>query len=167
MVRKKPPYPLWRWDRFAYEEGLMAPLDAKGSFIPGYSFSSIHSIKTVTNLHPSFSLNVFHRTLSSPRAQGPFGGQRLEPTAKKSPKHVSNILCCITKAHRPVGWVQLKFGYFSGKARGIKAHYEEVKQIQEELDALDMGGPDMDHELSMVRTWECQHQSITLFSRCP
>ena len=30
-----------------------------------------------------------------------------------------------------------------------------------------MGGPDMDHELSMVRTWECQHQRITLFSRCP
>ena len=58
---------------------------------------SVH--QTVTNLHPSFSLNVFHHTLSSPRAQGPFGGQRLEPTAKKPPKHVSNILCCITKAH--------------------------------------------------------------------
>ena len=99
MIRKKLRSPLWRWDRYSYEEGLMAPLDAKGSFIPGYSFSSIHSIKTVTNLHPSLSLNVFHRTLSSPRAQGPFGGQRLEPTAKKSPKHVSNILCCITKAH--------------------------------------------------------------------
>ena len=57
---------------------------------------SIH--QTMTNLHPSFSLNVFHRTLSSPRTQGPFGGQRLEPTSKKSPKHVSNLLCCIAKA---------------------------------------------------------------------
>ena len=63
MIRKKLRSPLWRWDRYSYEEGLMAPLDAKGSFIPGYSFSSIHSIKTVTNLHPSFGLNVFHRTL--------------------------------------------------------------------------------------------------------
>ena len=67
---------------------------------------------------------------------------------------------------RPVGWVQLKFGYFSGKARGIKAHYEEVKQIQEEQDALAMGGPEMDHELSMVRSRECQHQSITSLCRC-
>ena len=41
---------------------------------------------------------------------------------------------------------------FRGKARGIKAHYEEVKELQEELDALAMGGPEMDHELSMVRT---------------
>ena len=43
MVRKKLPYPLWRWDRYSYEEGLMAPLDANGSFIPGYSFSSVPS----------------------------------------------------------------------------------------------------------------------------
>ena len=43
MIRKKLRSPLWRWDRYSYEEGLMAPLDAKGSFIPGYSFSSIHS----------------------------------------------------------------------------------------------------------------------------
>ena len=41
---------------------------------------------------------------------------------------------------------------FRGKARSIKAHYEEVKELQEELDALAMGGPEMDHELSMVRT---------------
>ena len=42
MVRKKLPYPLWRWDRFAYEEGLMAPLDVNGSFIPGNNSSYIH-----------------------------------------------------------------------------------------------------------------------------
>ena len=77
----------------------MAPLDANGSFIPGKSTSSIHSIYLIVkNLHPSFSLNNFHDTISSPRTQGPIGGQRLEPTAKKSPKHVSNLLCCITKA---------------------------------------------------------------------
>ena len=67
----------------------------------------------------------------------------------------------LPKHIRPVGWVHFKFGYFRGKARGIKAHYEEVKEIQEEIDALAIGGPEMDHELSMVRTWECQHQSIT------
>ena len=54
MVRKKLPYPLWRWDRYAYEEGLMAPLDATGSFIPGKSTSYIHSIyQTVMNPHSS------------------------------------------------------------------------------------------------------------------
>ena len=75
----------------------MAPLDANGSFIPGKSTSYIHSIyQIVTNLHSSFSLNNFHHTISSPRTQGPVGRQRLEPAAKKSPKHVSFLLCFIS-----------------------------------------------------------------------
>ena len=109
MVRKKLRCPLWRWDRYSYEEGLMAPLDANGSFIPGKSTSSIHSIyQIVTNLHPSFSLNNFHHTISSPRTQGPIGGQRLEPAAKKSSKHVSFFCCCISKCTL-VPWIELTF----------------------------------------------------------
>ena len=120
------------------------------------------------NLHASFSLNDFHHTISSPRTQGPIGRQRLEPAARKSPKHVSFLLCFISKERhiRPAGWVHLKFGYFRGKARGIKANYEEVKQIQEELDALAMGGPEMDHELSMVKNSRMPTAIVTSFSRC-
>ena len=107
----------------------------------------------MTNLHSSFSLNDFHHTISSPRTQGPVGRQRLKPAAKKSPKHVSFLLCFISKGTLDL-WSELTFNlfFFRGKARGIKANYEEVKELQEELDALAMGGPEMDHELSMVRT---------------
>ena len=39
----------------------------------------------------------FHHTFSSPRTQGPVGRQWLKPAAKKSPKHVSFLLCFISK----------------------------------------------------------------------
>ena len=77
---------------------------------------SIH--QTVKNVHPSLSLNVFHRTLSSPRSQGPFGGQWLEPTAKKSPKHVSNLHCCISKCTLHP-WIEFTFNLGILEARPV------------------------------------------------
>ena len=87
----------------------------------------------------------------------------LNQLPKSRPNMWVTYFVVLLKLSRPVGWVQLKFGYFSGKARGIKAHYEEVKQIQEEQDALAMGGPEMDHELSMVKNSRIPTAIVTSF----
>ena len=77
---------------------------------------SLH--QTVKNVHPSLISNVFHPTLSSPRSQGPFGGQWLEPTAKKSPKHVSNLHCCISKCTLHP-WIEFTFNLGILEARPV------------------------------------------------
>ena len=90
----------------------------------------------------------------------------LNQLPKSRPNMWVTYFVVLLKLIRPVGWVHFKFGYFRGKARGIKAHYEEVKELQEEVDALDMGGPEMDHELSMVKHSRMPTAIVTSFSRC-